>query len=258
MRKRSVGGLSVPRGSRGSGLTGCSQQRTDTDRVAVRRGAVCLGCTSRREEGRWRRGGGGLWRLRGDNAGYVCAARETGLGVGSLVCRFNAASTLQNSRAFCRPDSGYHQHKLLTRSKVKSWRQRAAQGKAPSTGVRGLGCSCTRYWQASVPISVRCRPTRPDGCCSSVPRDNPQRAAGSSYPPPRGLAWRLFSSKEDKRGSEPMAFGSAAWRCGLQTLHAVVSETGSESGLGKRVHRDPATWAQENPPVVTVTATGCQ
>jgi hypothetical protein len=47
-----------------------------------------------------------------------------------------------------------------------------------------------------------------------------------------------------------MAFGSAAWRCGLQTLHAVVSETGSESGLGKRVP-EILQPGQENPPVVT-------
>jgi hypothetical protein len=31
-----------------------------------------------------------------------------------------------------------------------------------------------------------------------------------------------------------MAFGSAAWRCVLQTLHAMVSEKGRENGLGKQ------------------------
>jgi hypothetical protein len=35
--------------------------------------------------------------------------------------------------------------------------------------------------------------------------------------------------------SEPMAFGSAAWRCGLKRLHAVLDKRGSESGLGDRV-----------------------
>jgi hypothetical protein len=173
------------------------------------------------------------------------------------VQRCKYIHTLQNSRAFCRPDSGYHQHRLLTRSKVKSWRRRAAQGKAPSTGVRGLGCSCTRYWQASVPISVRCRPTRPDGCCSSVPRDTHScRKLLLPTPPPLpvGELGDSFPARKTSVAPNPWLFGSAAWRCGLQTLHAVVSETGSESGLGKRVPRDPATWAMENPPVVTVTA----
>jgi hypothetical protein len=48
-----------------------------------------------------------------------------------------------------------------------------------------------------------------------------------------------------------MAFGSAAWACGLQTLHAVVSERGSESGLGGRVP-EILQPGQENAPVVTV------
>jgi hypothetical protein len=56
-------------------------------------------------------------------------------------------------------------------------------------------------------------------------------------PTPAGQLGRPFSSKEDycvSVGSKPMAFGSAAWRRVLQTLHAVVSEKGRESGLGGR------------------------
>ncbi len=51
-----------------------------------------------------------------------------------------------------------------------------------------------------------------------------------------------------------MAFGSAAWRCALQTLHAVVSKRGSESGLGGRVP-EILQPGQENTPVDAVPRT---
>ncbi|KAH6636986.1 hypothetical protein F5144DRAFT_591967 [Chaetomium tenue] len=149
MRKRSVGGLSVPRGSRGTGLTGCSQQRTDTDRVAVRRGAVCLGC---------------------DNAGYGCAARETGLGIGTLK-----QPGLLSARLRIPP----------TQAADPDWVARA----------HGIGKLASRLvYDAGQP--------GPMDAAHQSPGTH-TLAAGSSYPHPRGLAWRHFSSKEDKRGSEP-------------------------------------------------------
>ncbi|EAQ90559.1 predicted protein [Chaetomium globosum CBS 148.51] len=201
MRKRSVGGLSVPRGSRGSGLTGCSQQRTDTDRVAVRRGAVCLGCTSRREEGRGE--GGGLWRLRGDNAGDGCAARETGLGIGTLSMPVQRCKYITEQPGLLSARLRIPPTQAADPVESQQLETEARPGKEPprrgfedwAARAHGIGKLASRLvYDAGQPGPMDAAHQSPGTHTA---------AAGSSYPHPRGRAWRLFSSKGDKRGSEP-------------------------------------------------------
>jgi hypothetical protein len=86
------------------------------------------------------------------------------------------------------------------------------------------------------------------------PMDAAQSRASPTAAPPLSLGASRGETLLEQGilvcGFEPMPFGSAAWRCALQTLHAVVSERGSESGLGKRVP-EILQPAQENSPVVT-------
>jgi hypothetical protein len=98
------------------------------------------------------------------------------------------------------------------------------------------------------------RPARRVGCrcCSSVSRITqlpfrlPKMDCASHIhsAPPCGI--RRFSPVMRTNVSvapNPWALGSAAWRCALQTLHAVVSKKGSGSGLGKGPPGDPASAA---------------
>lgn len=174
---------------------------------------------------------------RGDHAKYVCTVSRyksrRDWPLGKSVGLHTDDAKQQRGRAFCRPDSGDTTHrKPKTGYQAGTRCQRATWGSVPGPGLLSMGCPSQRYcWYCyrSVVSAYDEGPARPEGCSWVLALESAEHTAAVSVYP-------LWASWGDlllpSVGSKPMAFGSAAWRCGLQTLHAVVSEKGRESGLG--------------------------